>query len=523
MFISPKLSLSDILGADYINSVINACKFFGNLEIKNAIEVGQEKIDFYPHVLQDQNDKMLSKVGLKVSSSFINDELGAPTTSFANAANRSAAPVSGLCNMRIGEDGKLYLVAKSEHYHTPLGHNFNGYKLIDNARKLGITNATHNNTRGYITRFLERELIRCINGLSDNETKELNKILASEEPKVLNRVINLETGSVACEAGIKMMLQRFYRLDKTYKLPKYSQKIPVFFVMADNDGGLEANYHGTSVIAQTFRGMWPELYDKMQQNDIYKVVSVAPNDIKDFAEKIQKFNNGDFKTAGFLHEIILMNYGGIKLSESYLTKTYELCKKYDTPVMVDEIQSCMWYEGMFLFRLYGLTPDFVVLGKGFPGGQYPASKIITTAEMDTLNQFGALVTNGQEELASLSYLITMIFSEANSENIGGLGSHLEYKLNILNAKHPKIIDKIEGKGHCTAIHFYNIESAKTFASKLNEQCIDVSAQVYKANCPPAVLLKPPIIASEKTIESLCDKMDGILETLYDYMTTPANF
>ena len=49
------------------------------------------------------------------------------------------------------------------------------------------------------------------------------------------------------------------------------------------------------------------------------------------------------------------------------------------PVMVDEIQSCIWSPELFLFREFGLEPDFVSVGKGFPGGQYPASRILTTA------------------------------------------------------------------------------------------------------------------------------------------------
>ena len=52
-----------------------------------------------------------------------------------------------------------------------------------------------------------------------------------------------------------MMLARFYRLDKTFPAPKYSGKIPVFFVMQDYDGGAMTNYHGTTVLAQTFRDM----------------------------------------------------------------------------------------------------------------------------------------------------------------------------------------------------------------------------------------------------------------------------
>ena len=43
---------------------------------------------------------------------------------------------------------------------------FYGYgdKLVENARRLGIPNATHNNTRGHITRVLETELIRLVSG-----------------------------------------------------------------------------------------------------------------------------------------------------------------------------------------------------------------------------------------------------------------------------------------------------------------------------------------------------------------------
>ena len=41
---------------------------------------------------------------------------------------------------------------------------------------------------------------------------------------------------------------------------------------------------------------------------------------------------------------------------------------------------------------------------------YPASKILTSAAFDSLSQFGALVTNGQEELASLAYLCLLYTS-----------------------------------------------------------------------------------------------------------------
>ena len=155
--------------------------------------------------------------------------------------------------------------------------------------------------------------------------------------------------------------------------------------------------------------------------------------------------------------------------------------------MVDEIQSCMWYDGMFLFRKYDLHPDFAIIGKGFPGGEYAASKVVTNAAADNLNQFGALVTNGQEELASLSYLITMEFSRANSAEIEDMGNKIENGIRKLAEKYSNILPPPEGLGHLSAIHFNSVEKAAEFTKIMNDMCVDISAQLYKPDCPPAVL------------------------------------
>ena len=90
---------------------------------------------------------------------------------------------------RVGEDGRLHVISKSEHYHAAVGHAFPGYALLERARSLGIPQATHNNTRGAVTRRLEEELIRSANGLSAAD--DLDAVLRSDEPTVLNRVLNL--------------------------------------------------------------------------------------------------------------------------------------------------------------------------------------------------------------------------------------------------------------------------------------------------------------------------------------------
>ena len=208
-----------------------------------------------------------------------------------------------------------------------------------------------------------------------------------------------------------------------------------------------------------------------------------------------------------------MNYAGIKLTKEFLQEAYKLCHENDIFTVVDEIQSCMWYDGMFLFRLYDLHPDFAVIGKGFPGGEYPASKIITTAPADSLNQFGALVTNGQEELASLAYLITMEFSAANGAEIAVMGDKIEQGIKDLAAKYPEILPPPEGLGHLSSIHFKSVEKAAEFTKIINDLCVDISAQLYKPDCPPAVLLKPPVITNDKVLEILLAKIEEGLQKL----------
>lgn len=509
MFKNIKMSLADLLGKEYTNAVAAAEAALGAHSLEEAQAIANEKVEFFPEAVQKKNSEMLSLVGKQVIDPMPAVTAGAPTDSFRKAASREAAPVAARGYFRVGEDGKLYFIGKSEHYHASLGHSFPGYKLIDKARALGIPNATHNNTRGHITRLCEEKLIASVNGIDWDNAAEIEKVISSKEPKVLNRVINLETGSLAVEAGFKMMLARFYKLSPEFPEPKYAGKTPVFFVMGDKVGGVTANYHGTTTLIQTFRGLWDEIREKSENAEIYKVVPVSINDIDDFEAKIKKYNSGGYKTAGFMHEIILMNYGGIRLEKAYLKRAHELCAEYDTPTMVDEIQSCMWYDGMFQFRLYDLKPDFVIIGKGFPGGEYPASKVITTAEYDNLNQFGALVTNGQEELASLSYLVTMKFALENRSVIAENCAYFEERLNALVEKYPSKFTKAEGAGLLAALHCENVEEAKKFMGELHERCIDASAQIYKQNCLPAVLFKPPLIADRDAIDFICDAIDEI--------------
>ena len=170
------------------------------MEEEEAKALAQEKVEFWPERHQKAIENLASKLGQAVLPPISDTPKGAGTASFNKVTKTGPAPVGGIGPYRIGEDGHVYMASKAEHYHIPLGHRFPGYQLLQNARKLGILNATHNNSRGYITRMTERKLIATANGLEMDDPK-LDGIIAGEDPKALCRVLNINTGSLAVWAA----------------------------------------------------------------------------------------------------------------------------------------------------------------------------------------------------------------------------------------------------------------------------------------------------------------------------------
>ena len=505
-------SLADLLGEDYVTAACRARAALTGENEETLLAAAREKVAFYPQAFAARQEQLMNRIGEAVcppAPESVRAQHGAPTDAYRAAQHPAAAPLSGCGCFRVGEDGKLYFAGKSEHYHIPLGHGFPGYALIETAKRLGIPNATHNNTRGYVTRLLEAKLIAAANGV-EPDGPEFKALLEAREPGVLNRVINLETGSLAVEAALKMMLSRFYTLSGA-KAP-YEDRIPVFLVMADNDGGVTAGYHGTTILAQTLRGLWPRLAERAK--DAWRVEPVAINDAASFRAAIEKWNLPPYKTAGFCHELVMMNYSGTLLDRDYLQEAYRLCRESDTAVLCDEIQSSAWYDTLFLFRKYGLRPDFVSIGKGFPGGQYPASKVLASGAYDNLEQFGALVTNGQEELASLAYLVTMEFVHAEGAHIEKTGAYYYDGLAALAARHPALCTGVEGDAHLSALCFREVAEVAAFCKDMNARhYIDISAQTYKANCRPVALTKLPLIVTEPMVDVLLGHMESCLAAL----------
>lgn len=490
-------SLRDLIGEEHADAVSAA---HGALlgtpgAAAEAEAMLSRRVEFYPASMQRRQVELLARVGERVSPAIGRSAGGATTRPFAEATRTVRAPVGAFDAFRVGEDGRLYLATKSEHYHTPVGHRFPGFELVLTAQRLGLPNATHNNTRGHVTRRLEEELLRHANAAAPPGAARLEHVL------------NLETGSLACEAAIKVCLARFYQSQPDAPEPRYRGRVPVFFVIADDAGGPLANYHGTTVIAQALRGMWPDLLDALERHDILRVQPIRPDDIAGFRAALQRWDAGRHKVAGFFYEPVLMNYGGRVLARAFIRDAWRLCRERDIPTIADEIQTGVWGPRLFFFAEDGVVPSMVTLGKGFPGGQYPASRLLMSDEMDLLPQFGALVTNGQEELASLAYLVTMTWATENADLTAAVGERYEQRLRDLADRHRGVIAAVHGRRHLCGIQFGDVETAKRFASAVADGGLDISVQTYKTTCPPAALTKLPLIAGDALVDLVIERLE----------------
>ena len=170
-----------MLGADYMAAVKEcAVKLYG-MPSDTAESLAGEPVELFRRKLGNRTGCTAGVYRHAICCPrFINNNTGAPTIAYGKGFQpEGRAHWAAWGYSAWGRTAGCIIAAKSEHYHISLGHSFHGYRLIDRARMLGIPNATHNNTRGFITRLMEREIIRNVNGLKRGDDAALDAVLQS--------------------------------------------------------------------------------------------------------------------------------------------------------------------------------------------------------------------------------------------------------------------------------------------------------------------------------------------------------
>lgn len=175
----------------------------------------------------------------------------------------------------------------------------------------------------------------------------------------------------------------------------------------------------------------------------------------------QKFRNHGERTACIILEPFIGAGGFIFGRKSYIHKVRELCDRYGTVMILDEVVSGFRFHAGALQNLYEVKPDLTVLGKAIGGGM-PLSAIAGKDEIMSLCgpeakkekkvkvEGGTFSAHPASMLAGITFIKYLTDNESEIyPRIGRLGEKVRKEIETIFASHG-INAKCTGEGNSVA-------------------------------------------------------------------------
>ena len=179
-------------------------------------------------------------------------------------------------------------------------------------------------------------------------------------------------------------------------------------------------------------------------NEGFPVTFLPLNDVAALEAELQKGDVSSVITEG------IQGVSGIRMqSDDFLREVRTLCTKYDTVLILDEIQSGYGRSGKFFAHQYaGIRPDIITLAKGIANGFPMGAVLISPMFRAEHGQLGT--TFGGNHLACAAALATLdvLEQEHLTENAQQIGTFLMDAL-----QHIPGIREIRGRGLMIGLEF----------------------------------------------------------------------
>jgi ornithine--oxo-acid transaminase len=218
----------------------------------------------------------------------------------------------------------------------------------------------------------------------------------------------------------------------------------------------------------------------------------------------------------------------------FFVRAQELCRKYGTLFISDEIQTGLGRTGkMFGFQHWNLEPDIITIAKTLSGGFVPCAAIVTRRDIyqKTFSRMDRCVvhstTFGRNNLAMASGLaaLEVIDSENLVENSARMGALLMQRIDALREKH-SFLKEVRGKGLMIGIEFHEPKEFKLrmawkflhkidkvlFAQMIVTQMLSkhrILTQVA-GHAMDVMRILPPLIITEQEVDRFVNALDDVL-------------
>jgi acetylornithine/succinyldiaminopimelate/putrescine aminotransferase len=391
----------------------------------------------------------------------------------------------------------------------------NGRKILDFFGGFGSLAFGHNHPRILEARrkFQEEKRQEIAIAFMSQYASALAYNLAACSPGDLDMVFLGSSGSEAMEAAVKLAERA-----AGPKRPKV--------VYAEN------SFHGKTkgVLAITDGALYRAEF------------KVADNTVRvPFADigAVERAFKSDPEIGVIVLETIQGGGGIVQAPAEYWQKLRALCDQYNVLWVADEVQCGYGRSGRFYaFEHYGVVPDVTALAKSLGGGKAAVGAMIARREV-YMKAYGtpktamihAAATFGGIGEASITAIeaLNVLYDEGLIENAAVTGEYLLERLKVLQAKYPKIIKDVRGKGFMIGLEFHDFSqtlpmilrpvvsvlddklkgslSGFVGAQLLRDYDVLVAFTEYNRN---VIRLEPPLICEKEHVDQFVDALDSLL-------------
>jgi len=392
-----------------------------------------------------------------------------------------------------------------------------GNRYIDGVSSLWTN--VHGHCRAEINDAIREQLEKIAHttmlGLTHPGATELAQRLAEITPHGLSRVFFSDDGSTAAEVALKMAYQ-YWRKKGFFKRTKFL----VF----------EGAYHGDTIgsvslgaIEEFHRIFRPLLFNTVMAPAPYcyrcPIGSYEfPSCSTRCLERVEALlNTHRGEIAALVIEPVVQGAAGIITQPpAYMQRIQELCRDYDTLLLVDEVATGFGRTGrMFACEHEDIRPDLMSMAKGLSGGYLPIAATITTEEVfqtflgEENEKFfhGHTYTGNPLACAAALASLDIFINDAVIENLEPRIERLSEGLKKIKNKYDEV-GEVRQRGMMAGIELVeNAATKKPFASDLliGKRVARIARNhgVIIRPLGDVVVLMPPLSISEEQLDTLC--------------------
>ncbi len=391
----------------------------------------------------------------------------------------------------------------------------NGRKILDFFGGFGSLSLGHNHPRILAARkkFQDEDRHEIAMAFLSQYAAALAHNLATIAPGDLDMVFLGSSGSEAMEAAIKVA-ERAQGPERSKVL--YAQN----------------SFHGKTkgVLSITDSQLYQSEFNLLEDK-----VKVPFGDL----EAIKNALETDPSIGIVCLETIQGGGGIIEAPAEFWQGLRALCDAKNVLWVADEVQSGTGRSGRFFaFEHYGVIPDVTALAKSLGGGKTAMAAMIARREiyMKAYGKPATALIHGPatfggigESCITAIEALNVMYDEQLMENAEAVGAYMKSELQRLQAKYPKLIKDVRGRGFMMGLEFQDFSQTMPVAVRpalsmldeklkgslsgfigsalLRDHDVLVAFTEYNRN---VVRLQPPLIATRENVDMFITALDKVL-------------